>query len=98
MLACFAHGIQCHQASGLQVGSFQVGGTASRVSASYLPGKISIATLEKHFYRLGMEGDVEWQGALPEEVHRLHTDPLGTGVVCGFQSGRIVRLDWPAKK
>lgn len=94
LLACFSHGIQCHQANGVQAGSFQVGGTASRVSASYVPGKISIGTLERHLYRLDLDGNVEWDGALPEDIHRLLTDPLGTGVVCGFQTGRIVRLDW----
>lgn len=94
LLACYSHGIQCHDASGAQVGSYQVGGTVFRASASFASNRIAAATLERHFYYLNDSGQVQWQATLPEDLCRVVCDPLGTGVVCGFQSGRIVRLEW----
>jgi hypothetical protein len=94
LLACFTHGIQCHDAAGRQVGSYQVGGTVCRVSASFIPGRLSAATMERHFYFLDDDGQVQWQTTLPDDVCRLICEPAGKAVVCGLQSGRIVRLEW----
>lgn len=94
LLACFSYGIQCHDDEGVQVGSYQLGGTVCRVATSFIPGRIAAATLERHFYWLDPSGHVEWQSTLPEEIKVLQCDPRGVGLVCGFQSGRISRLDW----
>lgn len=94
LLACFAHGVQCHNEDGTHRGSYQVGGTVCRVAASFVPGRLAVATLERRLYWLDLDGRVEWEADLPEDVCRLICDPFGTGIVCGFQSGRIVRLDW----
>lgn len=94
LLACFMHGIQCHNARGAQVGSYQVGGTVCKVSTSFDASRIAAATQERHFYYIDSDGDVIWQATLPDEVCRLVCDPLGNGVICGFQSGRILRIDW----
>lgn len=94
LLACYAYGIQCHDEEGTQVGSYQLGGTVCKVATSFIPGRIAAATLERHFYWLDPSGRVEWQSTLPDDIKSLQCDPRGTGLVCGFQSGRIMRLDW----
>jgi hypothetical protein len=92
LLACFGHGIQCHDSSGQQVGSYQLGGTVSRVATGYLSRKIAAATFERHFYYLANDGGIEWVAELPERPVRLACEPLESAVVCGLESGRIVRL------
>jgi hypothetical protein len=94
LLACYSHGIQCYDGQGRQVGSYQVGGTVSRVSTSYLSGRIAAATLERHFYSIEANGQVAFQATLPDDVCRVFCDPSGRGVVVGLTSGRIMRLDW----
>jgi hypothetical protein len=42
---------------------------------------------------LDAEGNLRWLLELPEEVLRIELSPLGDWLVCGFASGRIVRLD-----
>ncbi len=96
LLACFSHGIQCHDGSGRQVGSYQVGGTVSRVSTSFIPGRIAAGTVERHFYYMSTGGQVEFQATLPDDLCRVFCDPFGRGVVLGLTSGRIMRLDWGA--
>jgi len=94
LLACYSHGIQCHDAGGRQVGSYQLGGTVSRVSTSFLPGRIAAATIERHFYYIEPGGQVEFQAELPDDACRVICDPLGSGVIVGLTSGRIMRLEW----
>jgi hypothetical protein len=94
LLACYGHGIQCHNAEGVQAGSYQLGGTVCRVSTGFLEGRIAAATMERHFYLLNSDGAVIWQALLPDDICRLVCDPVGTSIICGFQSGRIVRLAW----
>lgn len=94
LVACFAHGIVRYDDEGDQVGSYQVEGTAARVSCSYLPYRIAVATLERKLYWLNKDGKLLWAAEAPEDITRVVCDPLGKGLVCGFESGRIVRLDW----
>jgi hypothetical protein len=94
LLACFAMGVQCHDDSGSQVGSYQIGGTVSRIALSYDNSRMAAATIERHFYWLGTDGNVHWQVETPEDIGILQCDPLGRGVILGFQSGRLLRLDW----
>ncbi len=96
LLACYSHGIQCHDSQGRQVGSYQVAGTVSRVSTSFLPRRIVAATMERHFYYMDVDGQPEFTATLPDDVCRVFCDPCGTGVVLGLSSGRIMRLDWGA--
>lgn len=94
LLACFSHGIQCHNGRGSQVGSYQVGGTVCRIATGFVSSKIAAATVERHFYYIDREGEVFWQATLPDDVCGLQCDPYGSGIICGLQSGRILRLDW----
>ena len=93
-MACYSHGIMCHDDQGRQVGSYQVGGTVSRVATSFIPGRIAAATMERHFYYIDADGQVEFQATLPDDVCRVFCDPSGKGVIVGLTSGRIMRLDW----
>jgi hypothetical protein len=94
LMACYSHGIQCHDGHGRQVGSYQVGGTVSRVATSFIPGRIAAATMERHFYYIEADGQVEFQATLPDDVCRVFCDPSGKSVIVGLTSGRIMRLDW----
>lgn len=94
LLACYAHGIQCHDGSGRQVGSYHIGGTVQHVSTGFQAGRIAATTVERHFYFIDSNGQVEFQAVLPDDACRVICDPLGTGVVIGLTSGRIMRLDF----
>lgn len=94
LLACYSHGIQCHDSAGRQVGSYQLGGTVARVSTSFLRGRLAAATTERHFYYIDSDGQVLFQATLPDDARRVICDPFGQAVVLGLASGRILRLDW----
>jgi hypothetical protein len=94
LLACYMHGIQRHDGRGVQVGSYQVGGTVCRVSSNFVARRIAAATIERHFYYMDDDGQVVWQAILPDDICRVICDPLVDAVLCGFQSGRIVRIEW----
>lgn len=94
LIACFSHGIVRYDADGNQSGSYQVEGTPSRVSCSYLPYRIAVATIERSVYWMNADGKMLWAAEAPEDITRIACDPLGKGLVVGFESGRIVKLDW----
>jgi hypothetical protein len=94
LMACYAHGIQCYDGSGRQVGSYQVGGTVERVATGFQAGHIAATTMERHFYYIESDGQVVFQAVLPGDVCRVICDPAGRGVLIGLTSGRIMRLDW----
>lgn len=94
LVACFSHGIVRYDDDGDQTGSYQVEGTPNRVSCSYLPYRIAVATIERHVYWMNADGKMLWAAEAPEDITRIACDPLGKGLVVGFESGRIVRLDW----
>jgi len=93
-LAGFTYGVQVFDADGTHHGSFVLEGTPNHVSTSYRPLDLIVTTLERQFYRLDANGDMLWTSVLPDDVCRVHCDPQGGAVVCGFASGRIVRLEW----
>lgn len=97
LLACFAHGIQRHGGHGVQEGSYQLGGTVSKVATSYEDGYIAAATQERQFFYLDSHGQILWQAAIPGEVLRVACEPAGHGVICGLRSGRILKLDWHSR-
>lgn len=94
LLACFALGIQVHDHTGTQQGSYQVPGTASRVAMSFDGDSIAAASLERDLFWLSADGRLEWQAQLPDDAYRLICDPLGQGLIVGMAGGRILRLDW----
>lgn len=94
LLACFTHGVQIYDGTGRYCGSYLLEGTASHVSLSFDPGRIVAATLERHLYWLDAQGELIWATEMPDDICHVGCDPLGSGVVCGLESGRLLWLDW----
>lgn len=92
-LAGFAYGVQVFDGTGSAVGSFVTEGTTKLVSTTYQRKLILAATLERNLLCLNTDGDLRWLLELPDDVLRIALSPLGDWLVCGFASGRIVRLD-----
>ena len=93
-LAAYHHGVQTFDEMGQNVGSYVVEGTVSRVAVTYEPHRVAASTLERHLYWLDVDGELLWAASTPNEVAALQCDPLGEWIVCGFESGQLIRLDW----
>ena len=93
-LARFNQGIQLLDRDGENRGSYLVRGTPNHVSTSFMSRRLGVSTMEREFYWLDAEGELLWAANLPDDVSRLQTGPLGRSILCGFQSGRIDRLEF----
>ena len=93
-VAAFSQGIRHINGAGQPDGSYLLEGTPNRLSASITPFRLAVTTLEGHLYWLDETGDIVWAAALPEEAVSVETDALGSGLACGFHSGRIVCFGW----
>ena len=94
MLAAFNLGIQAYDGGGANRASYIVEGTAKNVSTSFTGDRVVVATLERHLYWTDSDGELLWATRTEEEIHGVICDPLGEWIVCGFESGRLIRLDW----
>ena len=92
-LAAFACGVQVFDGKGSPLGSFVMDGTTKLVASTYIRKLMVIATLERRLLCLDTEGTVRWLLELPDDVRRVCLSPLGDWLICGFASGRIIRLD-----
>ena len=93
-LAAYHHGVQTFDDEGQNIGAYVVEGTVSRVSTSFEAQRLIASTLEHQLYWLDVAGELLWAAEVPEDVSAVRCDPLGEWAVCGFDSGRITRLDW----
>jgi hypothetical protein len=89
-------GIQRFDGNGNSQGTYVVEGTPRLVSTSYTLSRVVTSTVEKGLIWLDSDGEILWAVETPEEILALRCDPLGAGFVCGFEGGRVVRLDWGA--
>jgi hypothetical protein len=87
-------GIQRFDGAGNSQGTYFIEGTPNRIAATFALKRLVASTVEKGLVWLDSEGEILWTTQTPEEICDLRCDPLGTGIVCGFDSGRVVRLDW----
>jgi hypothetical protein len=87
-------GIQRFDGRGNSQGTYVVEGTPNRIACSFALKRLVTSTVEKGLIWLDSEGEVLWATETPEEISCLRCDPLGSGIVCGFESGRVARLDW----
>lgn len=94
LMACFTHGIQCHNGRGTQVGSYQTGGTVSKVSTGFVAERIAAATVERQVFVIDAAGQVLWHSLAPDDVQTLACAPVGTGLICGLAGGRILAMEW----
>src|SRR5262249_12544088 len=93
-LAGFAHGIQAFDAlTGKSRGTFVCAGTVGLVSCGYTKRDVVAYTLERTLFSVDDEGNSKWNVSVPEDVHRIVLSPLGDFIICGFASGRIMRID-----
>ena len=93
-LASFTHGIKIFDGDGNHRGSYVVEGTPNRIAASFAPKRLVVTTLERQLYWLDSDGELLWAAHPPDDICCLGCDPLGNGIICGFNSGRLIRLDW----
>ncbi len=94
-LASYSHGIQVYDGEGCPFASYVLKGSPSRLSTSVDGSAIIVATQENYLYRMNPQGHLHWAAEAPDPVVRVHADPLGQSFVCGFDTGRVVRFDWP---
>lgn len=87
-------GIQRFDGDGNSQGTYVIEGTPNRVAVSFALRRLITSTVENSVYWLDSEGEILWAADVPESIRTLRCDPFGTGIVCGFESGRVVRLDW----
>ena len=94
-LASFHQGVQVHDGRGSSRGAYMVEGTVARVSCSFGAEKIMATTDERAIYWIDGAGRILWIAKTPESLTAIRCAPLGNAAICGFESGRIVRLEWP---
>jgi hypothetical protein len=87
-------GIQRFDGGGNSQGTYVVEGTPNRIAATFALKRLVASTVEKGLVWLDSDGEILWATQTPEEIRSLCCDPLGAGILCGFESGRVVRLDW----
>lgn len=93
-LAMFNHGIQKYSQSGDTCGRFELEGTPHLIAITPDAGRIAIATLENHLYWISSDGDLLWAATAPETIRQLQVAPAGETMYLGFQSGRLLTLNW----
>ncbi|WP_437226928.1 YncE family protein [Planctomicrobium sp. SH661] len=94
-LASFGHGIQTFDGDGAAVGSYVLEGTVHRIDASYEPGRLVAATIERSLYWLNAGGEMLWSTQVDDDIADLICDPFGAWAICGMARQGIYRLDWP---
>ncbi|WP_166826211.1 hypothetical protein [Thalassoroseus pseudoceratinae] len=94
-LAAYNHGVVSLERSGEPGPTFLVNGSPSRVAVSYDSRFLAVGTQEQSLYWLNNRGELLWATHVAEEIQFLEVDPLGHWLLCGFESGKVVRIDWP---
>lgn len=90
----FNLGIQSCDHMGRTRATYHLEGTAQRIATSYRADRLVAATLERDLYWLDSDGQLIWATRCPEDIVQIACDPLGEWILCGFTSGRVMRLDW----
>lgn len=93
-LAMFSHGVQKYSGSGETCGRFALEGTPHLIAITPDSRRIAIATLENHLYWINPNGDLLWAATAPETIRQLAVAPAGETMYLGFQSGRLLTLNW----
>ena len=94
VLASFNHGIQCYNGNGAHRSSYVIDGTANHAAASFTADRVVATTLERKLYWLDSDGQMLWATLADDDFRQVLVDPLGEWIVCGFEGGRVMRLDW----
>ena len=93
-LAGFAHGVQAFDGTtGNTRGTFICDGTVGLVTCGFSKRDIVAYTLERTLFGVDDSGNPHWNVTAPEDIQRIILSPLGDFLICGFASGRIMRMD-----
>ena len=93
-LAGFAHGIQAFDGqTGDTRGTFVCEGTVGLVCCGFTKRGIVGYTLERTLFSVDDSGTPKWNVSPDEDIQKIILSPLGDFMICGFTSGRIMRLD-----
>ena len=93
-LAGFTHGAQLFDGqAGKSRGSFVSDGTVNLIACGFTKKHLVVSTLERQLFFINDDGGLLWHLAPPEDITRVLMSPLGDWIICGFASGRIIRLD-----
>ena len=93
-MAGFAQGIQAFDGlTGDTRGTFVCDGTVGLVCCGFVKRNIVAYTLERTLFSVDDSGNPKWNVTVPEDVQRIILSPLGDFIICGFNSGRIMRFD-----
>lgn len=93
-IAEFGHGLHSLDGRGRNQSAFVLEGSPSRVSTSFFGERVATSTMEKQLFWIDADGTLLWAAESPEPIHTLICDPLGEWLIVGFESGRVMRLDW----
>lgn len=93
-VAGYTHGIRVIDGDGQSKAGWIPEGTTGLIACSFVPKRVVAATQERHLYWLDEDGEMLWGVLAPEDIAAVQCDPLGKGMMVGFQSGRLLRLDW----
>jgi hypothetical protein len=96
LLAAFNHGVQVHNKSGRQLGSFAIDGIPGRVSAAAAGNRIAVLTLENRIFWLNFDGEIQWAVDISQDPpNHICTGPLGDRLFIATRSGCLLQVAWP---
>ena len=94
-VAAFNLGVQRIDGAGRVRDTLSTGGSPSKVALPFRGwGPLALATLEQELFRLTVAGEVDWAAPAPAPVAGLALDARGRLLTVGFETGRVVRLEF----
>ena len=93
--AAFNLGVQRFDGAGRVRDTLSTGGSPSKVALPFRGwGPLAVATLERDLYRLTAAGEVDWAAPAPAGIAAVALDAAGRRMTVGFETGRVVRLEF----
>ncbi|NNJ25515.1 hypothetical protein LzC2_15860 [Planctomycetes bacterium LzC2] len=93
--AAFNLGVQRFDGSGRVKDTLSTGDSPAKVAMAFRGwGPLAVATLEQQLFRLTAAGEVDWAAPAPAAITDLALDAAGKLMTVGFETGRVVRLEF----
>ena len=94
-VAAFNLGVQRFDGDGRVRDTLSTGGSPAKVALPFRgAGPLAVATLEGDLFRLTAAGAVDWSAPAPAPIAGLALDAAGRLLTVGFETGRVVRLEF----
>ncbi|MFH5804995.1 YncE family protein [Alienimonas sp. DA493] len=94
-VAAFNLGVQRFDGEGRVRDTLSTGGSPAKVALAFRGwGPLAVATLEHELFRLNAAGEVDWAAPAPGAIAGLALDAPGRQMTVGFETGRVVRLEF----